>query len=476
MPKSTSSHRRTKDPAGKPHRDFPLTKHPRGYWCKKVRGKLHYFGKVVADPDGEAALAEWLRVKDYLLAGKIPPRTGDGLTVADLANHFLTAKSRLRDSDEITNRTFSEYRGTTDRLVRVFGRNRLVDDLAADDFERLRVDITKTWGVHRLANEVQRVRSVFKYGIDAGLIEKAIRYGNTFKKPSRRVFRVERANKAPRMFESSEVRRLIDAAGVHLKAMILLGVNCGFGNHDCERLPIAAVDLTAGWIDFPRPKTGIPRRVPLSAETVEALKTSLGQRPTPKTDEAAKYVFITKYGDGWGNEKTTGAVAHEFRKLLDSLKLHKPGRGFYSLRHVFETIGGDSRDQVAVDAIMGHARDDMASVYRERVADDRLLAVVAHVRNWLFGDVAGERDGVDVAHQQASGKSAPPDAQLAGAIARARAAIESATGPTRRTLESVWASEIDLALTGESGARARILQVWGDDHVDRPQLRVVNGE
>ena len=128
---------------------------------------------------------------------------------------------------------------------------------------------------------------------------------------------------------------------------------------------------------------------------------------------------------------------------------------------------------------MGHAAGsgDMSAIYRQSVDDDRLQAVVAHVRNWLFGDVAGERDGVDVVHQQAtSGKSAPPDAQLAGAIARARAAIESATGPTRRTLESVWASEIDLALTGESGARARILQVWGDDHVDRPQLRVVSGE
>jgi hypothetical protein len=64
--------------------------------------------------------------------------------------------------------------------------------------------------------------------------------------------------------------------------------------------------------------------------------------------------------------------------------LHKPGRGFYSLRHVFETIGGDSRDQVAVDFIMGHVREDMASIYRERVSDDRLRAVVDHVHGWLF--------------------------------------------------------------------------------------------
>ena len=34
--------------------------------------------------------------------------------------------------------------------------------------------------------------------------------------------------------------------------------------------------------------------------------------------------------------------------------------------------------------IMGHARDDMASVYRERVDDERLHAVTDHVRKWLF--------------------------------------------------------------------------------------------
>ncbi len=47
---------------------------------------------------------------------------------------------------------------------------------------------------------------------------------------------------------------------------------------------------------------------------------------------------------------------------------------------------GESRDQVAVDAIMGHSREDMASVYRERIGDDRLRAVAEHVRQWLLED------------------------------------------------------------------------------------------
>ena len=39
----------------KPRPDFPLFPHLRGYWAKKVRGKLVYFGKVADDPNGQAA-------------------------------------------------------------------------------------------------------------------------------------------------------------------------------------------------------------------------------------------------------------------------------------------------------------------------------------------------------------------------------------------------------------------------------------
>jgi integrase len=65
-------------------------------------------------------------------------------------------------------------------------------------------------------------------------------------------------------------------------------------------------------------------------------------------------------------------------------KIHRAGLGFYALRHTFETIGGESRDQVAVNHVMGHADASMAGVYRERISDERLVAVVNHVHTWLF--------------------------------------------------------------------------------------------
>jgi integrase len=60
-------------------------------------------------------------------------------------------------------------------------------------------------------------------------------------------------------------------------------------------------------------------------------------------------------------------------------------RNFYALRHTFEAVGGETHDQVAVNAIMGHVDDSMAATYRERISDERLAAVAEHVRRWLFG-------------------------------------------------------------------------------------------
>jgi hypothetical protein len=48
------------------------------------------------------------------------------------------------------------------------------------------------------------------------------------------------------------------------------------------RLPLSAVDLDAGVIDFPRPKTGIPRRCPLWPETAAAIRELLAKRPAPR--------------------------------------------------------------------------------------------------------------------------------------------------------------------------------------------------
>ncbi|TVS11851.1 MAG: hypothetical protein EA424_23300 [Planctomycetaceae bacterium] len=57
-------------------------------------------------------------------------------------------------------------------------------------------------------------------------------------------------------------------------------------------------------------------------------------------------------------------------------------------RNTFQTIGEESRDLVAVQAIMGHVPRsyDTSAIYRQRVSDERLRAVVGAVHDWLLSE------------------------------------------------------------------------------------------
>src|SRR5262249_3126960 len=115
--------------------------------------------------------------------------------------------------------------------------------------------LAKRWGPVRLGNAVQRLRTVFKHALDARLIAAPVCFGPAFVRPSKKVLRVHRAAQGPKLFRADEVRRQLDAADGQLKAMVLLGINCGFGPTDCAKVPRSALDLEGGWVDYPRPKT-----------------------------------------------------------------------------------------------------------------------------------------------------------------------------------------------------------------------------
>lgn len=386
---------KTSKPA-KPYPDFPLFPHATKRWAKKIRGAFVYFGPW-DDPD--AALKKYLAEKDALHAGRKPREVSTGVTLKEMVNAFLAAKEDLVNAGELTKRSWDDYKAACDLVIETFGRSRLVADLDPDDFASLRqVMVKKQWGPATIGNVVQRIRVAFKFAFDNGTIDRPVRYGQNFKRPSRKTLRIDRAKKGPKLFTAEEVRALIDGAlvvgddgpelvtpGKAMRAMVLLGINAGFGNADCGHLQQSALDLKVGVIDHPRPKTGIKRRCVLWPETVAAIRDALAVRPQPKENEDAGLVFVTKYGLPWAKETADQTLAKEFGKLLKALGINgRKGLGFYTLRHTFRTVADESKDQPAVDYVMGHEVPHMSSVYRETISDERLKAVSDHVRKWLW--------------------------------------------------------------------------------------------
>lgn len=382
MVHSNARHSRRK--GSKPHPDFPLFRHATGRWAKKVRGKFEYFGKIDDDPDGQAALNLWLEQKDYLLAGRRPPLKTDELTVGDLANRYLTFKTQLLKSGELAKRTFDRYYANCATIVAFLGKTRPVDDLQPDDFQELRASIAEKYGPVSLANEIQMTRSLFKYGFDNALLSRPIVFGQGFRKPSAKTLRRNRVAKGPKMFTAEQIRKMLEVATVNMKAMILLAINGGLGNTDLALIPVSAVNLRSKWLNYPRPKTAIERKIPLWPETVAAIRVVKTQRKKNHVPDSEKLLFVGVRGTTYVCEHLGYRVNQEAAGVIEKAKIK--GRTFYDLRRTFQTIAEGCRDLTAVQSIMGHApaADDMSAIYRQRVDDERLLAVVNYVHDWLF--------------------------------------------------------------------------------------------
>ena len=387
----------------RPYPEYPLFAHAAGQWARKIRGKTHYFGSW-KNPD--AALQKYRREVDDLQAGRVPREsTPSGYTLESLANDFLSEKLIKLEEGRLSPRMMADYQKTCAMLVNHFGLNRMVEDVLPEDFRQLRATLGTgpkgRRGVVAVANLVRMVRIVFKFASDNELIERPVNFGTGFRLPSKSELRKARQSREKREFTAEEIRKLIDAAGVPLKAMILLGINAGFGPTDLAQLPIKALNLTNGWLAFPRPKTGVERRAKLWQETIQAIQEAIRGRPQPKDDSLSQLVFITRQGQAWVRSRQqlipdgdaqrlkltfSDAIGQAFKKLVVKLGLNRDNANFYGLRHTFLTVADGEKDKPATDLVMGHVTPGIDTEYRERIGDSRLEAIADHVQQWLFGN------------------------------------------------------------------------------------------
>lgn len=370
----------------KPWPAFPLTPHPNGSWCKKINGKLHYFGPW-DDPD--AALARYRAQADKLHAGEPLGVDASRVTVKDILDRVLESKLADAEAGKIVKSWYAAYLQAAVRFTRYVGAI-AVTDLTPDHFSGFLAS-RQGKGVNKT---VQCIRTLFNHAAGEDWCQ-PVRFGKQFKKTDRAF---ERRLRRERLFTPAECQKMVEGAEGQIKAMILLGLNGGMGQSDVANL--RGGDVTGDLIDYRRHKTGAARMIPLWSETVVAISTYLsGKKPED-------LVFVTAYGNAWvreqasrkssGKVSTIDAVSLEFGKLLARMEIWKTnkagrpvsdGRGFYTLRRTFRTAADGQGDQRAIDLVMGHtaAANDMGAVYIQRIERERLDSVVVHVRKILFG-------------------------------------------------------------------------------------------
>jgi len=354
-----------------------------GNFCKKVKGKRFYLGKVEHE-----ALATWELHKESFLLG-IDPRkeeksTSKRLTLRDAVNAYLAAQESRVESGEIRERTFKDALGTCKRMVAHLGKTIAVESLRPSHFSKYKSELAKNFNVNTLSNEITRARSVFIWLAESKKIASRPDFGPDFKRAKKRAIRRHRQGQADKVLSPEAIRMVLGELSPQYRAMAFLGINCGFGPTDCMELPMKAVDLESGWIEYPRTKTAIDRKCPLWDETSEALDHYDKWRAKPEGRGAKKFFFLRH--DGTPFTETNSNITRNFTRALKIVGHHSEGLSFYAMRHTLGTIARQVRDDDAVKVIFGHVDDSMLSEhYTHEFPEDRLQAVADHVRAVVLG-------------------------------------------------------------------------------------------
>jgi integrase len=368
----------------------------------KIRGRHQSLG--VWDTPQDVVINKYHRLMGAVAEGRdLSVINLADINVRDLFEEFIQRCIARRDAGEMRNSTLRDYVDFANFAAGALGPDRLADDLTRLDFEDLRRRIAKRWGVTRRGKCIGFVRQVFRWGFeDAELLVRPAQIPPSFRKPEKRLYRKVKHDRGPLLFTPAEIGRLLQAAPLQIKAMIMVGLNAAYTQADCSELPADRVDLEHRRIHWPRPKTEIDRVAPLWPETAMVLREVMDRRaPERASDDHRHLLFLTQnlrqpwvrevFGrrNGHASTRRVDSVGLLFGRLKRDLGISKSGHGFAVLRKQFRTIADETNDIPAIDLIMGHAGDrTMGDQYRQSIEFERLEAVVEHVRASILPEAA----------------------------------------------------------------------------------------
>jgi integrase len=348
---------------------FPLTLHKTGQYCKKIKGKIYYFGN-----DRKVALQRYYDQAAFLHTGRPtdPKPRNDSFSMKMLCNLYLDHQESRAAIKEIKQNHVYGQTLILRSLVRFVGPNCQVLDVSTMDLQNYRKKLIKSnKSSNTINNHIATIKALYNWALDNEIVKDA---------PNLRAIKKVTISKTDKpIFDMSQIEKLLQSASEKMKAMIWLGLNCGFGCTDCAQLKWENVDLKTSRVVFPRGKTGVNRNLPLWPETVKALR---------EIQKSGDLVFYTSRGNTWvrmiegtdkhGNKKHVkdDAVTKEFTKLLKKTNLKtEKGMGFYTLRRTAATLAARSGDPFAVQKLLGHADLKMATTYVQDVSEqtDRVI-------------------------------------------------------------------------------------------------------
>jgi|GEM_PF-1094816 len=371
----------------------PLSYHkPSGQYYVTRVGKRIYLGA-----DRDEALERYHHLAlgmnstpDHPEPEKAPGRL---MVVKELANRFLASQQANWKVPEMTLRSYTYWLG---RFLKDHPKLRAAD-LTVEMFAAWKISLRcRKYSPQSINHFLTAVRSLYAFAEEVDLMEKIPK----LKRIKNEKLPPPGSNEKP-IYTTKEIHQLIAHADIQLKAMLLLGLNCGFGPKDIQDLTWDHVE--GDRVTLPRSKTGVCQTYLLWPETIDALG-NIRRHRGELIDRMAKrgrdradgnHIFITRFWKPWNKD----SVAEQCRRLCK--KADVPCYGFYRLRHCASTAMSLVTTPHVQRKFMRHSKLQQQVTYThapDEAVDDALMATRTRLLGGLrvIGDLqkSPERAGV----------------------------------------------------------------------------------
>jgi len=301
--------------------------------------------------------------KDAMAKLREEIKNGSGLSLADVEDPYFEdfAKDYIEIYAKPNKRSWERDERSIKHLKKALSRRRL-SQISLLQVEKYRVERLAKVSLATVHRELACLK---------GILSKAVDWEKLPSFPLRKIkIDLRQEQRRERVLMQDEEKRLLAAAALHLRPMIVLALHTGMRRGEVLKLRTEHVDLRARFITIPKEnsKSKRSRRVPMDSVVVDLL-----ERLFPKDGG-----FIFRKANGQPYEDISEAFQSACRRAKRNPD-DKHDKGiedfrFHDLRHTFETRGVERGMNLAnMRDIMGHSSIDFSLSHYYHADAARLL-------------------------------------------------------------------------------------------------------
>jgi hypothetical protein len=148
---------------------FPLTLHPTGQYCKKIRGKLYYFGG-----DKKPALERYLDQATYLHGGRnlMKKAPNGNMILKELCDLYLQYQQSKVMASDLTAKHHNDQISSLNKLASFLGQSRTIKSISTLDLQRYKRKLQGDYGsVYRLNLHISIMKAMFHWARRNDILE-----------------------------------------------------------------------------------------------------------------------------------------------------------------------------------------------------------------------------------------------------------------------------------------------------------------